>query len=96
MNVSKCTVCNDDRSIVGKINNDGDIEYNTDIEVWNKAGKSEKCSSCKEKILCTEGVCPLYFIQYNKSRCMKFKDRKVIEDLIKFTDIQKGYDVFIY
>lgn len=63
------------------------IEYYMYIKDWNKARKSSKYSSCKNHVLCTEGVCLLYFIKYNESRCMKFKDRRVIEDLIKFTDI---------
>lgn len=92
-NVSKCTVVDGDYSIVGKITEDGILVLNDNNKLWLNARISPKCNNCKSFASCGGGACPLYYFKHSVSRCMKYKDEKQKEEILKITELQGAYNL---
>ena len=67
--VSHCEEFTDDRTIVGYLNNDGDIVYNVDIEDWNNRLETEYCKECIMYPMCLSHTCNV------KNKCYSVKER---------------------
>lgn len=92
-NISKCTEVNESYSIIGKLNENGNIDYNENFFIWNGARISDKCIDCINYSCCNGGTCPLYYLKHGEARCTN--NIKHYDILIKIANIQERYNYTI-
>ena len=96
LNVSKCTVVNEPFSIVGKIEQNGDLVFNSFANLWRSARISDKCVGCDYYAGCAGGACPMYYLKRGVARCMKYKSLEQKFEILKVADLQGACDVCIH
>lgn len=96
LEVSKCTVVNEPYSIIGRIDNSGNLIENTYIKLWKGARISSKCKNCDFYASCAGGACPMYYLKRGEARCMKYKSLEKKFEILKIADMQKAYDACIH
>lgn len=94
--VSKCTVVNEPYSIIGNVTPEGIIDTNAFNNLWKCARISSKCIECDSYASCGGGACPLFYLKHGQARCMKYKNPKQKELILKITELQKGYHLTLH